>query len=631
MTEDCGGGSSAFSIAQNQQHLQREHYQEVYDLEDDEHHAFMDVKHDPNIQNIYTGEEDASISELEDGRSQTTNNRKYTFIMRPKAQNYVCEYCSKELRYKSKYLEHLRIHTGERPFICSFCGSSFTQRGALKQHERIHTGDKPHYCLQCDKSFRTASSLNIHLKTHPSSTDTVIAGFGTALRDPYFGARIDEELAYEAQQQQEDDEEYLQLYEQPPESVEITHRWHVSHIAQPVVDASVISPEPELSLARFPDGRLQVNDTILHGEHFPMDGITFYYYTLANNEILTFLYDNGNDTLEIVESSEGEAAASLEEIPHEIQAPHYEEHFAPSDGSYEVYEEVLPESVVVEPSTSEYEQIYESIDGQQKVLSKPDPTAEYILDPIDVEHINELRDNKELITVVDVPVEMEPETAAVNKVFYPPTRRKHRKPKNLEWIINAVAAGKRLDDATPHKRKKPTIKDCEICGLTLKYPSKIAAHMRTHTGEKPYVCEICGRGFAMNTTLRMHVRRHLNAKMFPCTYPLCEKSFVNGALLNYHVQNRHFRRRKFACLRGCGSTFYSNKERERHEKDCIPSMVQEDDGNLDYEEFVNPETGETEKWVYDGYSEETWDDNIMNMVDESGHVQIMGDDEEEPY
>uniref|UniRef100_A0A914Z534 C2H2-type domain-containing protein n=1 Tax=Panagrolaimus superbus TaxID=310955 RepID=A0A914Z534_9BILA len=329
MTEDCGG-SSSFSIARNQQHLQRDHYHEVYNVEDEDHHSFLDVKHDPNLE--YAVEEDASVSELEDNRSQTTSNRKYTFIMRPKAQTYVCEYCNKELRYKSKYLEHLRIHTGERPFICSFCSASFTQNGALKQHERIHTGDKPHYCLHCNKSFRTASSLNIHLKTHPSSTDTVIAGFGTALRDPYFGARLDEELAYEAHQQQEEEEEYLQLYEQPPENVEITHRWHVSHIAQPIVDTSLVTPEPELSLARFPDGRLQVNDIILEGEHFPMDGITFYYYTLANNEVLTFLYDNGNDTLEIVESNEGDATVALEEVPHEIQAPHYEDHFAASDG-----------------------------------------------------------------------------------------------------------------------------------------------------------------------------------------------------------------------------------------------------------------------------------------------------------
>jgi hypothetical protein len=184
----------------------------------------------------------------------------------------------------------------------------------------------------------------------------------------------------------------------------------------------------------------------------------------------------------------------------------------------------------------------------------------------------------------------------VEKPYFSPTRRKHRKPRNLEWIIEAIASGKKLEDATPHKRKKPTTKVCEICGLALKYPSKIAAHMRTHSGEKPYVCDICGRGFAMNTTLRMHIRRHLKQKMYHCTYPGCDKSYVNGALLNYHVQNRHSARRKFACLRGCGAMFYSNKEREKHETSCTPTMME--DADIEYEEFLNPDTGHMEKWVY---------------------------------
>uniref|UniRef100_A0AC35FMT3 C2H2-type domain-containing protein n=1 Tax=Panagrolaimus sp. PS1159 TaxID=55785 RepID=A0AC35FMT3_9BILA len=686
MTEERCTSLKMFSTAHNRHppHQQQQDGEGHYEEEFYGDEYYMDVKHDHDAESVFDieAEEDAAVSELEIQRNKatSTNSRKYTFIQRPKAQTFVCEYCNKQLRYKSKYLEHLRIHTGERPFTCSFCEASFTQRGALKQHERIHTGSKPHYCLTCDKNFRTASTLNIHLKTH-SATDTVIAGFESALQDPFLEdhARIAEELAFEeAQQQQEkEDDEYFQIYEEP-ESNELTHRWHVNHITQTIVETTHVPPESELNLARFSDGRLQVNDTILEPEHFPMDGVTFYYYTLSNNEILTFMYDEGSNTLEIVETNDNNGVAAIQEEipPHDTEIPHYqEEHFEDAEGEYEVYEEVLPGEIVAQTSAAEYEAVYEN--GQQKAGLKDHPPTEYIIDPapavVDVEHMNELQvDNKQLITVVAAPSdEMAPEMIAVNKAFYPPTRRKvypplhlikkPQKPKNLEWIINAVAAGKKLEDATPHKRKKPTIKDCEICGLTLKYPSKIAAHMRTHSGEKPFKCDICGRGFAMNTTLRMHIRRHLKEKEYRCTYPDCNKSFVNGALLNYHYQNRHLSRRKFACLRGCGTTFFSNKERERHEKVCIPSMQflyfrfaclrgcgttffsnkererhekvcipsmvheDEDDDNLQYEEFVNPETGETEKWIFSGYSEESWDNTNMDnvVIEESGQISTI--------
>lgn len=83
------------------------------------------------------------------------------------------------------------------------------------------------------------------------------------------------------------------------------------------------------------------------------------------------------------------------------------------------------------------------------------------------------------------------------------------------------------------RRKQATIVQCDICGVFLKHPSKIVAHMRTHTGEKPFECSICGTKFSQRTPMLNHVRRHMGQLPFECNYG-CGKKFVNNAQRNAH-------------------------------------------------------------------------------------------------
>lgn len=45
--------------------------------------------------------------------------------------------------------------------------------------------------------------------------------------------------------------------------------------------------------------------------------------------------------------------------------------------------------------------------------------------------------------------------------------------RNLDWIIDAVARGVTVDNASPHNRRKPEVHICTYCGKMDKYPSKI--------------------------------------------------------------------------------------------------------------------------------------------------------------
>ncbi|KAI1730322.1 zinc finger, c2H2 type domain-containing protein [Ditylenchus destructor] len=79
--------------------------------------------------------------------------------------------CSREgVEFKAKYklVNHIRVHTGERPYQCKDCLKYFARSENLKIHERIHTGDKPFQCLSpgCTKMFANSSDRKKHMHVH---------------------------------------------------------------------------------------------------------------------------------------------------------------------------------------------------------------------------------------------------------------------------------------------------------------------------------------------------------------------------------------------------------------------------------------------------------------------------------
>ncbi|NXH52983.1 ZN131 protein, partial [Rhabdornis inornatus] len=119
---------------------------------------------------------------------------------RPGKKIHICQYCDKQFDHFGHFKEHLRKHTGEKPFECPNCHERFARNSTLKchltacqsgagakkgrkklyecqvcnsvfnswdqfkDHLVIHTGDKPNHCTLCDLWFMQGSELRRHLK-----------------------------------------------------------------------------------------------------------------------------------------------------------------------------------------------------------------------------------------------------------------------------------------------------------------------------------------------------------------------------------------------------------------------------------------------------------------------------------
>uniref|UniRef100_A0A1B6MMD2 C2H2-type domain-containing protein n=1 Tax=Graphocephala atropunctata TaxID=36148 RepID=A0A1B6MMD2_9HEMI len=135
----------------------------------------------------------ANIKEGDENIGKLYTVEKEDEMKLPKDAKLKCLYCRKQFTKKFDLEQHVRCHTGERPFQCVVCGRSFTQKSNVKKHMATHkvwpqkirtlpekpiqkisspsTGemvvvDGSFACQYCPEVFSSFPLLKSHRKTH---------------------------------------------------------------------------------------------------------------------------------------------------------------------------------------------------------------------------------------------------------------------------------------------------------------------------------------------------------------------------------------------------------------------------------------------------------------------------------
>ena len=90
---------------------------------------------------------------------------------RLKDGSYQCPRCSYATKLRSSMINHVRRHTGAKPYSCKYCSYRAAQKSSLDKHLTVHMKNKPIFCRYCPYRATHMNDLSCHVLTnHPGES-----------------------------------------------------------------------------------------------------------------------------------------------------------------------------------------------------------------------------------------------------------------------------------------------------------------------------------------------------------------------------------------------------------------------------------------------------------------------------
>jgi uncharacterized C2H2 Zn-finger protein len=135
---------------------------------------------------------------------------------------------------------------------------------------------------------------------------------------------------------------------------------------------------------------------------------------------------------------------------------------------------------------------------------------------------------------------------------------------------------------------------CPHCPYAATQESNLQRHIRTHTGERPYQCPHCPYAASEACHLKTHIRSHTGERPYQC--PHCPYAAARASDLKGHIRT-HTGERPYLCS-ACGEAFAHLSSAKHHVAKCLHGQEATEEAPINEDAGASSEIGEAEHHLF---------------------------------